>query len=321
MEQASELQEPLPSPPERKSIFFVILSAVIGGVFVFSAVSKTLPIAYFEYVIGSQLHTSQFVAALAARFFIGLEGALGLLLFASALGHRRWVLKACLALLVIFSLHLIYLLLTQGNDVNCGCMGNIAPMSPALSLLKNAALIAGVLVLLRYYRPNDGIVLHAAALVMTLLLVAIPYFIFPVGKPLVMPLSRLYTTTGSEHPATELRRGKHILCFMSLSCKHCRHAASIIASMKKNNPSLPFYFALAGGTDSTRDERFRDFLAETGAKDIPYHFMGQKDFVDMVQASGSEGVPVLLWMQDTTVVRKVNGNELNQKEIEAWLGK
>lgn len=310
---------------KKGKILLVIVSAILGIVFLFSAWSKTMPVRYFEYIISSQLHLPQTMTAVAARFFIGLEAALGLLLAANVFGHRRWVLKTALGLLIIFSVHLVYLLISQGNDVNCGCMGNIAPMSPGVSLLKNAALAAGLILLLRRYRnadgslPDEGPVLNAGSFVLTALLVAVPFFVFPLEKQLTMPLSRLYTTTTSEHPVAELRRGKHILCFMSLSCSHCRDAATVIARMKKNNPSLPFYFALAGGTDSTRAARFTSFMDETKANDIPYHFLGQKDFVEMIQLSASSGVPVILWMQDTLVVRKVNSHELNQKEIEAWI--
>ena len=134
-----------------------------------------------------------------------------------------------------------------------------------------------------------------------------------------MPLSRLYSTTLSDHPKVELRKGKHIVCFMSLTCPHCRNAATKIAQLVKSNPSLPFYLALASGTDSTREERFKDFVADTKIHDIPYHFLASKDFMYMIQSSGSNGVPVILWMQDTTVVRKVNMDDLNQKEIEAWI--
>lgn len=302
-----------------KKVLLILLSALIGALFIFSAVSKVFPIQYFEYIISSQLQVSQRYAALASRFVIGLEGALGLLLLINIFGYRRWVLKACLTLLLVFCIHLVYLLIAQGNDVNCGCMGSVAPMSPALSLLKNAGLIAGLLVLLKWHKPDDGMVLNVATFPMALIIIAVPFFIFPVEQQIKMPLSKLYHTTRSEHPVLELRKGKHILCFMSLSCEHCRHAAGIIAGMKKNNPALPFYFALSAGADSTRAERFADFLKETKANDIPYHFLEKEDFINMIKSSGSDGVPVILWMQDTTVIRKVNGGELDQKEIETWI--
>lgn len=317
-----EIIPPLPAKEKMsfKKILLLILSAITGAVFLFSAWSKTEPSTqYFEYVINSQLHVPQLYAAIAARFFIGLEAALGLLLLISIFGYRRWVIKCCIGLLIIFSMHLCYLLIAQGNDINCGCMGNIAPMSPAVSLLKNALLIAVLVILLKRYKTDDGPVLNMASFPVAAVITALPFFLYPIRQQIVMPLTRLYTTTQSQHPVMELRKGKHILCFMSLSCKHCRKAAGIIAAMKKDNPQLPFYFALASGSDSTRDERFRDFLAETKATDIPYHFLGEKDFVDMIQLSGSDGVPVILWMQDTTVIRKLNSGELNQKEIEQWL--
>ncbi len=319
-----EWDTPIPIPEIKKEtsikkLLLILLSAAIGAFFIFSAFTKLWPVQYFEYIISSQLHLPQQLAAWMARFFIGLEGALGILLLINVYGARRWVLKACLALLLVFCVHLLYLLISQGNDVNCGCMGNIAPMSPGISLLKNAALIAGLLLLIRWHKPEDGRVLNIATYPVALIIIAVPFFFFPVEKQLKMPLSQLYTTDKSEHPVLELRKGKHILCFMSLSCTHCRKAAGMIAEMKKNNPALPFYFALASGADSTRAERFADFLKETKAKDIPYHFLGKDDFINMVQLSGSDGVPVILWLQDTTVVRKMNGSELNQKEIENWI--
>lgn len=306
---------------KKGKVFLVILSVIIGALFLFSAWAKTEPSpAYFEYVISSQLPVSAQLAALTARFFIGLEAALGLLLMVNVLGYKRWTLKASLLLLVVFSFHLIYLLFSQGNDVNCGCMGNVAPMTPAMSLLKNAGLIAALLLLLKYYKPNDGAVLNIATFPIAMIIMAVPFFLFPIEKQKTMPLSKLYNSKDSEQPKTELRRGKHVLCFMSLSCKHCREAAKLMQQMKTENPALPFYFALSSGSsDSTRAERFADFIADTKATDIPYHFVSKEDFMDMIKYSGSDGVPVILWMRDTTVIRKVSIPELNKKELEEWL--
>lgn len=306
---------------KKGNIFFVILSFLIGIVFVFSAWSKTDPIQYFEYIIHSQLSFSQFTAKVLARFFIGLEAALGLLLMINIFGYKKWVLKTCLGLLIIFSIHLIYLLATVGNDVNCGCMGNIAPMSPALSLLKNAALIVGILLLWKYYKSNDSKTIHIATIPVSLIILALPFFIYPIQKQEYMPLSKMYNSTESESPLLELRKGKHILCFMSLSCKHCREAARLLGNMKKNNSSLPIYFAFSNGDSSTQQQRFKDFMKETQATTVPYHFLSPKDFTDMVLASGSDAVPVILWIEDTAIIRKIYIPELNQKEIELWIEK
>lgn len=293
---------------------------ILGCVFLFSAWTKTDPnLQLFEFTIQSQAHLSKQFAAILARFFVGLEAALGLLLIANIFGYRRWVLKSCIALLIIFSIHLVYLLISRGNDVNCGCMGDKIPMTPGVSLLKNAGLLAGMLILLKWHKTTDGALLDFGSFILGGIVISIPFIMFPFTQLVQMPLSKLYTTKTSEHPTIELRKGKHILCFMSLSCSHCRDAARKITTLKKENPSLPFYFALAGGTDSTRAMRFKDFIADTKMKDIPYHFMEQKDFVDMIHAAGNNGVPVILWMDDTTAIRNVNMDELNQADLSAWL--
>lgn len=296
----------------------MLLSAIIGALFIFSAWTKTEPIQYFEYTMESQVHFPHAIASILARFFIGLEAGLGLLLVINVFGYRKWVLKACITLLIVFSIHLLYLLISHGNDVNCGCMGNIAPMSPAVSLLKNAGFLIGLFVLLRWHKTADGPLLDFGSMGLCVVIIAVPFVLFPLTQQLKMPLSKMYTAT--QHPAVELRKGKHILCFMSLTCPHCRHAAKKIVQLEKENTTIPFYFALASGTDSTREERFKDFKAETKmANNIPYHFVENATFLEMIKQSGSNGVPVILWMQDTTVVRKVNMDDLNLKEIEAWL--
>lgn len=300
-------------------ILLTTLSAALGVFFVFSAYSKTEPVQYFEYIINSQLHLSHAVSAILARFVIGLEAALGLLLLISINGYRRWVPKLSLLLLVLFSLHLIYLWASQGNDVNCGCMGSIAPMSPAVSLLKNAGLIAGMAVLLRWHKPNDGAVLNIASFPVALIITALPFFLFPMKQQLSLPLSKLYSQDQAEKPTVELRKGKHVLCFMSLTCNHCRDAAGKLQKMKENNPSLPLYIIFPGVQDSTHADLLEDFMKETGARNIPHHFMEQKDFVDLLKLSGNDGVPTIFWMQDTTIIRKVTIPELNQKETEQWL--
>ena len=310
-----------------RRILLIILSVLIGGLFIFSAWSKTEPIQYFEYTIESQVHLPHLLSSILARFFIGLEAGLGLLLAINIYGYRKWVIKACIALLFVFSIHLLYLLISHGNDVNCGCMGNIAPMSPTVSLLKNAGLLIVLFIILKWHNTlnlkgdkGDGVILDFGSMLVCAVIIVIPFLIFPTSQQIKLPLSRLHTTTTSQHPIVELRKGKHILCFMSLSCPHCRHAAKKMVALEKQNTSIPFYFALAGGTDSTRAERFNDFKNDTKmTNNIPYHFMGNKDFVDMIKLTGSNGVPVILWMQDTTVVRKVNMDDLNLKEIEAWL--
>lgn len=301
-------------------ILLAILSLSIGAFFIFSAYSKTVPVQYFEYTISSQLHVSKTLAAWAARFFIGLEAALGLLLLINVFGKGKWVIKACLVLLAVFSIHLAILWITMGNDVNCGCMGSLAPMSPALSLLKNLVLFLLLLVLLRFSVMEKSNTQHLLAIIVTALTIALPFFIFPANKPVKLPLSVLYRPDQLEMPKLELRAGKHIVCFLSLTCSHCRDAATKIHQIKADNPAIPFYFFFPDeDNDTLKAWKLKDFMSTTHDTDIPYSFVPYKTFVDMVKAAGEDGVPTMLWMQDSTIIRKMEVPDIHQKEIEQWL--
>lgn len=304
----------------KNNFFLILLSIVLGAFFIFSAYAKTVPsIQTFEFTISSQLHVPKLLAAWAARFFIGLEAALGLLMLVQTFGRKKWVLKLCLALMIIFSIHLIILWVTVGNEVDCGCMGSLMAMSPAASLLKNAGLIVGLLLLMRYYKQSEEKSLDFMALIVILGLIIAPYFIFPIQKSTRLVLSNLYTDP-IQAPQIDLRRGKHIISFMSLTCGHCRDAAKKIHQINLNNPSIPFYFVFPKSTnDSLQQIVFKDFMKETGDINIPYTFIDNNRFVKLLNEAGETGVPSIFWVTDSILVRKVNGEEINQKEMEAWL--
>jgi hypothetical protein len=90
----------------------------IGGLFLYSAYAKLFPtIQAFEYNIASQLHLSYMTAAIAARFFIALEAALGSLIALHFFGGGKSVLKAAFALIVVFSIYLVWLWVKMGDNV------------------------------------------------------------------------------------------------------------------------------------------------------------------------------------------------------------
>ena len=89
--------------------FYVLLSIVAGGLFVYSAYTKLIPtIQAFEYNIAGRLGIHYLTAAIAARFFIGLEAGQGILIALHFFGRCMWVLKAAFALVTIFSFYFFF---------------------------------------------------------------------------------------------------------------------------------------------------------------------------------------------------------------------
>lgn len=291
------------------------LSVIMGALFIFSAYSKTQPIEYFEFTLVDQLHLPDRLAFWAARFFIGVELGLGFLLLLNVSGKKKWVLKTSIGLMILFTIHLILLLFNVGNDVNCGCMGSLVPMSPGISILKNVAILIILIIIHTFSRADRDIINNRLSLLTFVVLTAIPFFIFQQKKEL--SFTKLKAEAKSEIPNVTLGKGNQFIGFLSLSCSHCRHAATYLSDIKKKHPEFNIFFVYLNPPENIKEDMYKDFINSTHADNIPYIYMDEKPFIGF---AGTQ-VPALLWIKDSTIVRKLNIPELNEKEIISWLSK
>ena len=224
------------------------LRVLLAALFLVSAVAKLLAIDDFELYIFSYGFLSLNVSYLAARLCIAAECWLGLMIALG--GWRRWINLAVLFVLLFFSLFLCYALLVGRTD-SCHCMGRLADMPPALSLLKNAVLILLVLVYARLSarlparRPSAQggrrhTVLAAALAVATLV------GVFSVSVPdnwMFGPEESRYDRALLEHSigpegalaAEGLAEGHHLVAFVTRGCPYCRMTREKITSIVKRH--------------------------------------------------------------------------------------
>lgn len=303
-------------------ISLYLLSVLIGSIFIYSAYTKLNPIQSFEYTMVEYAHLPWILAAFAARFFIGLEAALGLLLLANFYGKNKWVLKSALILLLVLSGYLVYLRIVFGNNVNCGCFGDAIWMSPMSSLAKNAVLIAAVILLMKFHNGLQKSWGNIVSIISLFIIIALPFILFPLPDQqpdwlkkdkFQLNLSAVYNPALSSNPPGEdLRKGKHIIAFMSFACPHCRMAAHKMHIMKEKNPAIPLYFVMAG-----REEYIKSFWKETGAESIPHTRLDADAFTGLVGYSW----PVIYWVNNGWVEAETNYIIMSQGEIEKWLAK
>lgn len=304
-----------------KIILLVLLSVLTGCLFLYSAYTKVLPIQTFEYTLVEFVHMPWWMAATFSRLLVGLEAAIGALMVLNIFGRRKWVLQLSMLILIVFSVYLGYLWVAVGNDVNCGCFGDQVWMSPSSSLLKNFGLILVTWILLKYHNGINKKWANISAIVAFIIVSAVPFFIYPI--PSTQPaflnedkyeidLSALYENEERDPPEVELRKGKHVLAFMSLTCPHCRMAAYKMQLMQKDNPDISMYMVLNG--DSTNLEPFWE---KTQARDIPHSMLLGRDFVML---SGLN-LPAIYWIEDGVVIVKTDYIHMSQEGIEEWMFK
>lgn len=307
-----------------KQFSSILFSVALGLVFLYSAYSKLDPvIETFEFTFVELGVANWYTAPVFARLLIAIEIFTGLLLIAS---YRMKALTIPLSagILLFFTIYLLLQIAVIGNSGNCGCFGERLQMTPLQAIIKNLVML---LLCIQLYKWNVSWKFNRRWLLPLLLLpltIALPFIINPVDYAYTsnnleekvnypLELSLLYEsddTAKVEVPAIELRKGKHVLAFLSLTCSHCRIAAKKFRLIKKENPALPIYFVLNGNKKD-----LKDFLEDTRASTIPYSFCLGKTFVKLA----SSHLPRIYYLSEGIVVKKVDYFELSQYQIEAWV--
>lgn len=161
-----------------------LVRIIISFLFITSAVAKLLPIEFFEKQLVSISSkpgllfefTNWCSAPVWARVIIIIELFLGFSLLIPFF-QRKLTIPLSISMLVLFICHLSLQISFYGNSGNCGCMGELIPMSPLNAIIKN--IISILLLIYLYFRSekksNENPVFHFLLLPAILLLVLIKY--------------------------------------------------------------------------------------------------------------------------------------------------
>lgn len=142
----------------KKNISWII-RIVVALLFIVSAIAKLYPSPYFAISTFEvkQLYTlgfSELLAPYFSRILIGIEFALGFLLLNNHF-LKRITIPSTIGLLSVFIIHLSYVtFLSGGNSGNCGCFGELIPMTPIEAIIKNIIAV-GLLIWLWKLLEND----------------------------------------------------------------------------------------------------------------------------------------------------------------------
>jgi len=310
--------------PFIKQILFFILSTSVGIVFIYSGYTKLYPIEPFEYTFVDLGLGGWKLAPFIARFMIGLEFLIGLLLI-TGLYIKPFTIKFTIATLVSFSIYLGIIILKTGNNGNCGCFGTAIVMTPLQALIKNAVLLFFLILIYKFY---DGINFfkHNNKLFIGLFIIAFsaPHILnyvelsysedYTTKKEdfFKLELDSLYNNAKLHTPTKTLSKGKHIIAFMSMTCSHCRVATKKLKLIKAQNPSIPIYMVLNGN-----DDKLQPFFDDTQANNIDYCVLNGTAFVYLA----GYRLPSIYLVNNSIVENWVNYARLDQAEIEKWLAK
>jgi uncharacterized membrane protein YphA (DoxX/SURF4 family) len=302
-------------------ILLFLLSSLMGLVFIYSGYTKLYPIEPFEYTFVDIGICNWATAPFVARFMIGLEFFIGLLLI---FGVRiKFTIKLTVGTLLFFCVYLIIMILREGNNGNCGCFGNAIAMTPVQALIKNVIMIAVCWILYKFY---DGLnyakftkwimglsFIGAMAMPHILNYVDLSYseaYLSKTEDHFELELDSLYNNASLTIPPKELSKGKHVIAFMSLTCSHCRVAAKKMRIINERNPAIPIYFVLNG-----EENKLEAFFEDTKTQNIPHCMLNGKSFVYLAGLN----LPTIYLVNNSMVEHWVDYMHLDQSEIEKWI--
>ena len=305
-----------------KTLLLMLLSVSLGLIFIVSGATKLMSMELFEYQFVEIGVAGWKTAPYFARFLIGLEFFIGILLVLN-IAVKKFSAPLAIGILLFFSVYLIYFLIVYGNKGDCGCFGQALKMSPLAGLIKNIALLIVAFILLWQYDTTfwKKKITRILTPILAIISMCCAFFIYPINvfahyqfdnnkTDYKVALDLMYDSTQTYKPTQELRNGKHIVAFFSLTCPHCKMAAKKLKIIHHRHPELPLYIALNGEPKDTAV-----FFNETEVQQIPHNlFLGPQSWL---MVAGIQ-LPVIMYLENGIVKKKVNGINLDEDDALNW---
>tara|TARA_B100001113_G_scaffold153649_1_gene125704 strand:- start:32 stop:958 length:927 start_codon:yes stop_codon:yes gene_type:complete len=292
----------------------LISRILISALFLLSAVAKLYPTPLygitkvFEEGQLIPMGFSEGFAPFLSRLIIGFEFFIA---FAILQSHyiKKLVIPSTILLLTVFCIDLS-IDIFGGVDENCGCFGQLIPMTPTEAFIKN---IFTILILIFIYRNvNDRenssfLLLFNGYLIISVLMFSL--------LPIATNSSNKQVSTFSEYVDSEfnINDGKKILCFFDAGCDHCMDAAKSLTKISKELPSFADVHIIFSDTE---EEKIPDFLEYSGSQ-FSYQVMpfynDDDEINSYLEVLGFEYEnPVIIYYNNGNQMRFYDGTGLNE---------
>jgi thiol-disulfide isomerase/thioredoxin len=189
---------------KNKIPWYEIPVILTGLLFIFSGCVKLFPIYSFEFLLVRQSIFSWALAPYAARVIISVELIFGVLL---CLRFKLKTISIPLSALIlsVFSVYLAISLATSGGTANCGCFGEVLPMSMLAALIKNIIMIA--VLFFSFWKITSSVEKEYFKIpaIMAIVILTAVFLIFPVKAykvPTISSSAAKLTDTASEQNVT-----------------------------------------------------------------------------------------------------------------------
>lgn len=277
-----------------------------------SGLAKLFPIEPFENIFIELGVSNWLLVPFVARLVIAFELFIGLaIIFNLWLKNKVYYLAQ--TSLLFFTGYLLFLLITKGNNVDCGCFGSLIELSPIISIGKNIVLMISLFFIPRRYY-SIGIAWGVTLIISFSL--ALPLILNPIGIHNVQGIEVNEKIDFSELPPIyqtdnhiNFSKGKKVVAFFSYKCSHCINASRKFVLLDKQHKIDNLYFVVG----SRKEEGLLKFIDETKPV-FPIIWMNDDDFFKY--AGGR--LPAIVYIEDGVMKRNWYGDRFDVNDIKKY---
>ena len=264
-----------------------VLQILLGITFIFSAYTKAVGPGFFEITLMDQgLAPNRFFAGHMARFFIGLEFALGFLILLPF--YVKKLMQFTFLLLGGFTAHLIWLW-SLGDSENCGCFGEMISMTPEQSIIKNLVMLAVAFVI--YKTAQTKSISKNIPIGITGVTILSMWLLLPMPNYEDFPFESF--THFEPKGRVDLTSGENLIAVFNLDCDHCQETASALGDLKRKHEKFPDLYQLFYQEGSTTAEDFENLTQSN----FPYTLIDVNIFFDLI----GDSPPRIYYLKDGSV--------------------
>ena len=300
----------------------LISRILISALFLLSAVAKLYPTPL--YGITKVFEEGQLIpmgfssdfAPFLSRLIIGFEFFIA---FAILQSHyiKKLVIPSTILLLSVFCIDLA-IDIFGGVDENCGCFGQLIPMTPMEAFIKN---IFTILLLLFIYRnvtdkeKSSFLLLFNGYLIISVLMFSL--------LPIATNSSNKQVSSFSSYVDTDfdINNGKKILCFFDAGCDHCMDAAKSLTELSTNNNSFPDVHIVFSDTEEDKIPEFLNYAGSEFSYQIMEFYNPDDEINSYLEVLGFEYEnPVVIYYNNGNQMRFFDGtgsNEYNSDDFKS----
>jgi thiol-disulfide isomerase/thioredoxin len=298
----------------------LIIRVLVSALFLLSAFAKLYPTPMygitkvFEEGQLIPMGLSEGLAPYFSRFIIAIEFFIAFAVLQKNY-LKKLVIPTSIIMIFVFSLHLAYSIFL-GDSENCGCFGELIPMSPLQALIKNVITIV-VLGYLYKKLPEDEVKSCSKMSIQFLSILLLMFAFVPVQTA----VQNKRVSGFSEYVVSDLdmNEGKKILCFFDAGCEHCMEAAKSLNELSKEIEYFPEMHIIFSDSEADRIPDFFEHAGTEYSHQVLPFYNEDDEINSYLEILGYEYEnPAVIYLDNGTQIRFYDGTGVNAFKAEEF---